>query len=348
MASRDEDIARLIQGPHTDAIRDLEDATIEEAVDGLSDAFTKMAHDTTRQWTRLFGGPRAQAGDDQLLERILRAVREAIGRLMGGLGQRASTALDKALSPAVRLGMTQGAQVLSMLTGRRTDAHAARPSRTLRRAAHALHDLVGEQHRSALVLLKAKLVRRLGLTGALAAIGRARGVVGRLNAAIAHTVNEAVNEGIAEQIRKSGAKKVWVSERDACVTCAAYAGHVVAVDEDFPAGLSWDPNQRGRTEAIATPPRHPHCRCRIAAWDDDWAVPGVPPLPEVLQREARRSIARGWSLPTESGAARIRAARELLRTGARLPKSVAEFAADAVRAGRFTDRTFPAAGPAAG
>lgn len=348
MASRDENVARLIQGPHTKAIQRIEDQAIQQAVGGLDEEFTQVARDTTALWTRLFGRPLADAGDDKLLARILAAVREAISRLFKGLGSRSSRALESALNPAAILGAAQGSQVLSLLTGRRTKAAAARPSRALRRAARTLPGVVDEQHRSALALLKAKLVRRLGLTGALAAVGRARGVVGRLKAAITHTVNEAVNEGIAEQIRQAGAKKVWVAERDACVRCAAYSGHVADEDADFPGGLSWDPKQRGQGEPLAGPPLHPHCRCRLAPWDDEWAVPGVPSMPEVLQREARRSVARGWSLPTESNAARIRAARELIRTGPRLPKSVVEFASDAVRAGRFENRTFPVTGPGAG
>lgn len=348
MASRDEDIIRLIQGPHTDAVQRMEDQVISEAVGDLDEKLTQTARDTAALWTRLFGGPRADAVDDALLNRILTAVREAIARLFRGLGQRSSRALERALAPTVGLGVAQGAQVLSLLTGRRTKGVDAKPSRALRRAAGKLPSLVDEQQRSALALLKAKLVRRLGLTGALAAVGRARGVVGRMKAAITHTVNEAVNEGIAEQIRNAAAQKVWVAERDACVRCAAYSGQVANEDADFPAGLSWDPKQRGRGEPLSGPPLHPHCRCRPAPWKDEWAEPGVASMPEALRREAWRSIARGWSLPTESNAARVRAARELLRTGVRLPKSVLEFADRAVRAGRFADRTFPATGPGAG
>ena len=348
MASRDEDIIRLIQGEHTDAIQRLEDEAIDAAVGGLDEGFTQAARDTTALWVKLFGGPRADPGDDKLLARVLAAVRQALDRLYKGLGRRSQSALEKALNPAAALGVAQGAQVLSLLTGRRVHGVDARPSRAQRRATRALPDVVGEQRRSALGLLKAKLIRRLGLTGALAAIGRGRGVVGRIKAAITHSVNETVNEAIAEQIKVAGAQKVWVAERDACVSCAAYAGLVVDEDTDFPGGLSWDPKQRGRSEPLAGPPLHPHCRCRLAPWRDEWAQPGVASMPEALRREAWRSVARGWSLPTESNAARIRAARELLRTGVKLPKSVLEFADRAVRAGRFQDRTFPAAGPVAG
>jgi hypothetical protein len=172
-------------------------------------------------------------------------------------------------------------------------------------------------------------------------IGIARSAIPAVRTHITTTVNEAVNEATQAAAQQAGAKKLWVAERDACVNCAAYAGLTVAADAQFPAGLSWDPNQRGRGEAIDAPPLHPNCRCRVVAWKDSWAQPGVIAMPDAMRREARRSIARGWSLPTESGAARIRAARELLRTGAGLPKSVEEFAAAAVRAGRFQDRTFP-------
>ncbi|QQM45193.1 hypothetical protein [Streptomyces liliifuscus] len=348
MPSRDGNVIRLIQGPHTEAVQAIEDETIDAAVGGLDAEFTKASQETVTLWVQLFGSPRANAGDDRLLTRVLAAIREAIDRLFKGLGFRARTALERALKPAAALGVSQGAQVLTLLTGRPAPRRSPHLPWALRRVANSLPGLAEEQRRSALSLLKPALVRRLGLTGALAAIGRARGVVGRLKATLSQTVNEAVNEGIAEQIRQAGARKVWISERDACTACLAYAGLVVDENADFPGGLNWDPGQRGRTDPIATPPRHPHCRCRIAAWDDDWAVPGIPSMPEVLQREARRSVARGWSLPSESNAARIRAARELIRTGPRLPKSVVEFASDAVRAGRFENRTFPATGPGAG
>jgi hypothetical protein len=174
-----------------------------------------------------------------------------------------------------------------------------------------------------------------------AGIGTARGALAAVRSHITWTVGQAVNEGLMAGVQSVGARKLWVSERDACVSCAAYSGMTVDTDADFPGGLSWDPNQRGRTEPLPTPPRHPHCRCRVVAWNDEWAVDGVPSMPDALRREARRSIARGWSLPTESGAARIRAARELLRTGAGLPKSVEEFARLAIAAGRFADRNVP-------
>lgn len=348
MASRDEDILRLVQGEHTEAIKRIEDEAIETAVGGLDAAFTQAAHDTTALWTRLFGSPRAAAADDALLARVIAAVRQAIDRLYAGLGRRSQHALTAALDPAATLGAAQGAQVLSLLTGRKTRRVDARPSRAQRRAARALPDTVDEQHRSAVSLLKMRLIRSLGLTGALAAVSRGRGIIGRIKAAITHSVNSVVNEAITEQIKQADAKKMWVAERDACVNCTAYAGLVVNENADFPGGLSWDPNQRGRGEPLSGPPLHPNCRCRLAPWRDEWAEPGVPPMPEAVRREAWRSIARGWSLPTESNAARIRAARELLRTGVRLPKSVLEFAGHAVRAGRFQDRTFPAAGPGAG
>ncbi len=348
MADINEQVIRLIQGEHTDALERIETEASARALKDADDRFTALARATVADWTRAFGGPRAEASDEAVLARILRTIREAIERLFDVLGGRARAAMDDALLPALALGAAQGAEVMRLLSGRRTSQAGASPSRDLRRAAGLLPGLVDGQRRSALALLAAPLVRRLGLTGALAAVGRARGVVGRIRAHISWTVSQALNEGLIAGIRAAGAAKLWVAERDACTSCLAYAGLMADVGEEFPGGLDWDPSQRGRTGPVEMPPRHPHCRCRCVAWREEWARPGELALPEALRREARRSVARGWSLPSESNSARVRAAGELLRTGTRLPASVREFAAAAVRAGRFEDRNFPAAERAAG
>ncbi|MGY0062837.1 hypothetical protein ACWY4P_40930 [Streptomyces sp. LZ34] len=347
MASND-DLARLVQGEQIDAVVRMEDETSRQAVGGLEDDCEALARSTLRAWTRAFGGPRSEAGSDAVLDQMIRTVRDAIRRVLSGVGERARRALRRALASAVSLGAAQGSQFLARLTGQRQRPASASPSRDLAGAPDVLPDVVDEQRRGALSLLRTALVRRSGVTGLLAAVGRARATAGRIRAHVAFTLNQAVNEGLTAGIRSIGAQKLWVAERDACVRCAAYAGLIAEVDADFPGGLSWDPQQRGRGEPLPAPPLHPHCRCRCVAWKDEWATPGVPSFPAALRREARRSVARGWSLPSESNAARIRAARELLRRGAGLPRSVEEFAATAVRAGRFEDRTFPATGPGAG
>lgn len=340
LTDRNERLADLVQGEQTDAVRDLEDRVTIRALGDLDARFAVLSQRSITAWVTAFGSAQAEAGDPGALRRILATIRAAVRRLLGPLGPRAGHALDAALAEAVTLGARQHAAFVEEASGRRTRPVTARPSRGLRRRAAAIADAVTERRDRALALLRPNRTRRW--TDVQTGIGTARSAVPAVQSHITTVINEAITEAAQAAIDHQGEKKVWIAERDACVNCAAYAGLAVAPDAAFPAGLSFDPNQAGRDDGeLQGPPKHPHCRCRIVAWDDTWSQADVVAFPDALRREARRSIARGWSLPTESGAARIRAARELLRTGAGLPKSVEEFAARAVRTGRFADRTFP-------
>ena len=114
---------------------------------------------------------------------------------------------------------------------------------------------------------------------------------------------------------------MWVPERDACARCQRYAGLTLLDPKDtFPGGLSYDPAQQ-TTDApdVAGPPLHPHCRCELQI------IPrgDSGPASEALQREAQRSIMKGWALESEGDASRRRAAQALLSSGdAIVPKSV--------------------------
>ena len=83
-----------------------------------------------------------------------------------------------------------------------------------------------------------------------------------------------------------------------------------------------------------------NCRCQLIGWNGvDSGGPGLN-FPDSLAREAKRSIIKGWALPSESQSARQRAAARLLTLGAGLPPTVEARARAAVRSGRF--RTKPA------
>lgn len=143
-------------------------------------------------------------------------------------------------------------------------------------------------------------------------------------------VNRAINAGVSSAAEAAGARLLWVSERDACLHCLAHSGHVVDVGAHFPTLTFADrPIGLGR---VPYPPLHPNCRCRVTPWfgPAGMAVGG----PTALQREARRSVLRGWSA-YDSQAARLRAADRLLERGANLPKTVEARARAAVRRGRF-------------
>jgi hypothetical protein len=126
--------------------------------------------------------------------------------------------------------------------------------------------------------------------------------------------------------------RVWHAERDACVACLAYAGHYVSSPAGrFPAGLTYGDRPITPLGDIMGPPLHPGCRCSLSLVHVDV----VNDLSDALKREAQRSVLRGWSLPSESEAVRLRAAEALLKQGNSLPKSVQDYAARAVSSGSF-------------
>ena len=210
--------------------------------------------------------------------------------------------------------------------------------------------------RSAIDSAQAQLTRAVGTLEtattpmqAETALTQAKGVAGHLATGAEYAVNSAANSAPKRIAIARGQKLVWVAERDACVVCLALSGDVVdpfdgeAFDEEATFGkpgsapIVWPPGM-----PLSSPPRHPHCRCVIQVWNGS-VIGGFLSWPERLKHEALRSVARGWSLPSESNVARLRAAERILRDGraGQLPKSVQAEAERAVGTGRFTRRDVP-------
>jgi hypothetical protein len=163
----------------------------------------------------------------------------------------------------------------------------------------------------------------------------------------AFVAERAVAAGIATETARAAADPdvpgepglLWLAERDGCLICAALSGHVVAAGDLFPDVTFGD---RPLGWRVPHPPAHPHCRCRVRPYS------GPPPSDDisatdpasVLAREARRSVARGWSA-YDSEPARLRAADRLVRKGADLPASVVARAVSDLRAGEFSRRQQP-------
>lgn len=133
---------------------------------------------------------------------------------------------------------------------------------------------------------------------------------------------------------------VWLAERGACLTCQALSGQVAdpssgtwfdefATFDRRPMPV-WPPDQ-----PLMGPPRHPHCRCRLRIISASNTM-----LPDALAREARRSVARGFS-DHASRPARLGAADRLLAAGMRLPVTVEHRAARDVARGTFSTRHRP-------
>lgn len=324
----------LVQDDHTTEVIDLENHIAGQALRGTDRAFEELVRRILDAWTRAFGGPGQAALPGGALRQILATAQAAVRRLLGDIADRAPGALADGLGPALAMGVRQGAAFVRAASGRRHRAPVVPVvGRVLRAEAHRLRDMVTERRDRAVFLLHPDRVHRWSQL--LAGLGAARAAVPAVRAHIAWVINTAVHEGLDAVVRATAQSRVWVSEADACTVCLAYTGRVVAVDEPFPGGLSWDPRQRRATApGIEGPPKHAHCRCRAVPWDDAWTTAGIP-FPLALQREAHRSIAYGRARPSESRAARLRAVRELLRTEPDLLPAVDARARSALQAGRF-------------
>lgn len=328
-----QDLTRLVQGDHTDAVAALEDATAGESLGDVEGQFDTLARTSLTGWVAAFGAVGAVAVAGAALDRLVAAVRSAVHRLLDQLGPRARRNLQGALDDAFQLGAQQGVEFLRAASGRRRSVPSARAPRALADEAARIADLISDRRSRALALLGRGQVQRW--TDLLHAIGAARSAGSAVRAHVAWVVGRAVNAGLDSVADAAHLSRLWVAEASACVRCLAYTGRIADSSGQFPGGLAWDPRQRHIGAApIDGPPLHPHCRCRTVAWNPRWRPAGVP-FPLALQREAHRSIAYGVGRPSESRAGRLRAVRELLRTEDDLLPAVEARAHAALTAGRF-------------
>lgn len=197
-----------------------------------------------------------------------------------------------------------------------------------------------------------------------APMAKAYSAAAAIDQTAAWTVNRSSNDGIAAVAGRTGGKLLWIAERDACLVCLALSGHLAdpatgeMFDEDATFGKPGSaPSVWPYEIPLTGPPRHPWCRCRLEIWygvttpvggpldsalyGANAAMGGGVDLPAALRREAKRSVLRGWSMPSESGKARVEAADRLLKAGSGMPKSVERAAKTAVRNGRYEDRSVP-------
>lgn len=328
-------LASLVQEDQTDEAAAFERQVADDAVGDTDDSMAAALAAAAALWMSAFGSTTAVGAGAQLTK-LLRSVSERIARALSGLGDRARKAVVAALPGALALGSRQAREFLRAAGQDVADAIGVvrrAPSALLREAAQ-LDGVVREQLSRAQRLLAAGGDR---FSSVAAAVQVARTAVSRARAAVAWLVHRGVQAGgnaVAADLRLG---RLWIAELDACVRCAAYSGQTAGPDEPFESGLSFDPQQKGRgPETVEGPPLHPHCRCRAVPW-----IVGAPQsegLPDLLRRQAEQAIGEGWALPSESGAARVRAARSLLASGRRLPPRVAAKAQAAVAAGRFPPR----------
>lgn len=152
----------------------------------------------------------------------------------------------------------------------------------------------------------------------------------RTEAALSWAINNAANSAVSKAALKMNETMVWISERDGCLACTAYAG-LRSTLTGFPKGLSYGKKPKDSEGTLPHPPLHPRCRCVVEVGiSTEYA--------EALKREAVRSVLRGFKLPSESEKARIEAAKELLNKNPQAPESVKKYAERAVKKGSFNGK----------
>jgi hypothetical protein len=304
-------LAALVQEQQAVEAATLEERTVQQADDGAGAKLAALVAVALAAWVAAFG-VLAALGAGAKLAGLLDGVRADVDRASAGLGRRAQFTLEGALDDATRLGGRHASDFLRQASGRDYDLPDLNVSRDVAEAAGRLSVRVAEQLRLAARLLNPRAVSLTGWRGVVLGLAAARRAATLVRQAIAWTIHRAINDGAAQVADHHGARLLWVAEPTACVRCAAYSGRLADRDGRFPGGLSMDPQSRSTTRAaVDGPPLHPACRCRAVPWMPDWDT-GAGSLPDLLRDQAWRSIASGQARPSESRAARRRAAQALL------------------------------------
>lgn len=326
-----QELADLVQGQQAAEAAALEEATVRQADGGAGARLAALVAVVPAAWVTAFGALTA-AGTGAKLVSLLTGVRGDVDRASRGLGARSQGVLGSALHGAARLGARHASEFLTRATGRRHTAPEVAVPGVAADAASGLATAVAEQLRLAARLLSPQVISGSGWRGVLTGLGAARRAVALVRQTVVWAIHRAISGGATQTAGHYGARLLWIAEPDACVTCLAYAGHLADRDGRFPGGLSMDPHARSLTQAaLDGPPAHIGCRCRAVPWPPEGGT-GPGSLPALLRDQALQSVAAGRGRPSESHAARRRAAQALLaRRG--LPARVRRQAA-ATAAGR--------------
>lgn len=336
-----EKLIELVQGKQIEAVQALENRAVQAATKSGFSAIDLAVRAATEGWIKAFGSASADGEAGAALTSLIRGASSGVTESLAGVHKGAVKAMDDAVLDAMKLALGQSATFVADASGAKAPSVSLPdPPAQAKADAEALGKTVAEARTKALKLLNPRTVLQLGLRGLLAPLATARQAVESARRMISTNVNRGV-----DVVQKAVAKanddpddpilEVWMVNRDACARCAAYAGEVIAQGKSFPGGLSWDPKTREANAPAVRPPLHPNCRCKTVPWRESWKKPGQVSLPEAARRESERSIARGFSLPSESNASRVRALKELLKTNPQLPKTVLAAAKKAAESGTF-------------
>lgn len=255
---------RALITAHDDVALKLEEAAAQAASARLSTAVDALFGRLIRRWATVFGRPRVEATGptyDALVDELTAAIQLLPVDSRGVLTEYAQRAR--------RLGVDQGSKEAGASPRVSTDLR----EETVQ-AIEASERRAREKLAQASTLLRSTKAATLAqMQQQLSPVHQAPAILERTARTVA---NEELNEGIAAVARETGARLVWVAERDACVTCLALSGHVVDPGTAFDWRLTfgdkaqqpkaYDANGNLVAVQLLRPPRHPNCRCRVSPW----------------------------------------------------------------------------------
>lgn len=291
---------------------ELEDRAAKAAVAGLKRRLEEFHRKAAQTWDTLDPSP-------DLAPRLAGILADQLRQLDTS---DLTEPVKKAAAEAVEEGVSDARRRLRLTTPRR---RVMAPIDVIR-AVMGIQAAAQDELDAAAALLR-EATGRDGLDDAMA---RAHRAVTRTERTARWSVNRSLSEGVRAVTEEEQAGRLWVPERDACLRCLAYAGLYVGPGQSFPPGLTFDTKATRQLDPVPDPPLHPNCRCRTIPWREEWGSD----YGDSLKREAERSVLRGFSLPSESERARLRAADDLLKR-TQLPKSVQDYARRAVKRGEF-------------
>lgn len=302
-------------------LRAIEDATADAVTEILGPIIRTLIATAVALWP---GDDATREAQQRALKRLnTRVLQPPMAQVRARIKSGAREALTAGLSVALEEAEEAGVDV--------PDVDDLPPRVThLSPILHARVDALEAVMRSKLLKTDVLIKHSMTMTDVLESLAVAKQGLNVAVMVARTTTNEASNEAITAVAREvDDLVSVWRSERDACLHCLAYQGQIDTGD-GYPEGRTFGKTALD-TGPVSGPPLHPNCRCTQSLVHKDAASP----LAKALEREAKRSVLRGWSLESESEKSRLDAAKRLVDRGTTLPKSVQEYARRSVKSGGF-------------
>lgn len=317
---------------HQQAVGALEEAAKKRSSAALKDHLAEVGRNASADWVRMFGDLDQPSDDPAKLLRLIVDLRAGIKATPTSDLREAA---EKALVDAIELGRVQAIEVI----GHQVKTPELKAPKQLVKDAVRLEAKVQKKLDDGVDILdKIAMSGEASFDDVVGGLSKASDGINTVDNTVSWLTNSGQSAGVNAVTKVEGIGRVWVTERDGCVDCLAYAGQVT--DGDFPGGLTF--GDFNPVSDLPDPPLHVNCRCTTEPWDMSAELdPDEVSYPEALQREAERSVLKGWSVASESEAVRLKAADKLLKAGTDMPKSVQKAAERAVKKGEFASTVPP-------